>query len=536
MRSYPISTFLLWDVPPDARDGVEVYRFLDAVSESGKHNERVRAFNIPKLTFVLDGQQRFTSIRVGLEGTYEAKRKYVRKGESPFVVQRMFLDLLRNGSEPDSNGEVAYGFQFRENRYDRDAYWFEVGRILDGRAGIDELVRSTLDAVKGTRGANRQQLETVEHNLRRLHAAVYGDQSICYHTEQHSDPERMLDIFVRANSGGRPLSKADLLLSNLTVHWRHLNAREEIKHFVDDLNEKLNKGVDRPKKTIQQDFVLKSCLVLLDLEIAYRITSFNTDTCSQIAESWSDIKTAIADCIEAANYFGVNGASLTSANALVPVVYYLYRNPRTRITGESKDDAHNAQLARRWLILALLNGVFSGSSDSMLHRMRDALKKHGEHGRPFPVRELDEAAKEGRRIASSDPTAIDSILKLRHGDPACFLALTLLFDEQGWGRMDKHEDHIFPRDLFKQDLRSYREDRDVLGNLTLLLARENEEKNKMPFDQWIQTREPAFRQRHLIPDDPQLWRVQAYPEFLEQRTRLVRERLQTVLRVAPLPT
>src|SRR5450432_1891183 len=89
--------------------------------------------------------------------------------------------------------------------------------------------------------------------------------------------------------------------------------------------------------------------------------------------------------------------------------------------GESRDDAANAELIRRWLILALLNGVFSGSSDSTLHKMRDALKKHGEHGRPFPIRELDEAARESRRIASSDPAAIDNLLKLRYGDPSTFL-------------------------------------------------------------------------------------------------------------------
>ena len=165
----------------------------------------------------------------------------------------------------------------------------------------------------------------------------------------------------------------------------------------------------------------------------------------------------------------------------------------------------------------------------MLHKMRDVLKKHGEHGRPFPIRELDKAAKEGKRIPTSDPVAIDNILRLRIGDPAAFLALSLLFDERGWGKMTKHQDHIFPRDLFKQELRSFRDDRDSLGNLTLLLARENEEKNRTPFDEWIQTREPAFLQRHLIPADSKLWRVQAFPEFLEHRTRLIRERLQSVL-------
>ena len=74
----------------------------------------------------------------------------------------------------------------------------------------------------------------------------------------------MLEIFVRANSGGEPLSKSHPPLSNLTVHWKGLNAREEIKKYVDELNEKLNRGLTRAqwKASLSQDFVFKACLVL----------------------------------------------------------------------------------------------------------------------------------------------------------------------------------------------------------------------------------------------------------------------------------
>jgi len=40
MRSGPIGALLLWRVLESAREDPEVYRFLDAASDFGKHNVR----------------------------------------------------------------------------------------------------------------------------------------------------------------------------------------------------------------------------------------------------------------------------------------------------------------------------------------------------------------------------------------------------------------------------------------------------------------------------------------------------------------
>ena len=139
------------------------------------------------------------------------------------------------------------------------------------------------------------------------------------------------------------------------------------------------------KASISQDFVLKACLVLLDLPVAYRISSFNKETCDRISDYWSEIKLALTQTIEAASWFGITGPTLTSANALIPIAYYLFRNPEIRMMGEEKDNAANAQVVRRWLIMALLNGVFGGSSDSMLSKLRETIKRYGENGRMFEL-------------------------------------------------------------------------------------------------------------------------------------------------------
>ncbi len=526
MRSYPISAFLLWRVPNDDREDLEVYRFIDSASDFGRHNVRDRAYGVNDLNFVLDGQQRLTSLLVGLKGTYEVKKKYSRTGET----QRLHLDILRDGESPDEEGEVAYGFEFRPNTATatRGSYWFEVGRILKCQTGIEALLDETAARLKAFH-VSEVELETAKRNLTCLQRVVFLDLPICYHTETHGDQERMLDIFVRANSGGEPLSKPELLLSNLTVHWKALDARAEVKSFVDDINSSLNRGADSGRSALKQDFVLKSCLVLLDLPVAYRISSFHRRTCEQIESCWTDIKKSIKDAVEVANWFGITGATLTSANALIPVAYFLYRNPDVRLRSDSKTDAENASIIRRWLIMALLNGVFGGSSDSMLHRVRTVIMKHGEHGRLFPVAELDAATRDLRRLPTTDPNAIKKILDIQYGDNACVLALTLLFDERAWGTIPHHCDHIFPQNLFKKDLKQFRSEADQLSNLTLLDARDNLEKNAKSFEDWIITREPAFLKRHLIPEDKGLWRPEAFPEFLQERSRLILDRLFSVL-------
>jgi len=526
MRLYPISALLLWRAPEDAREDLEVYRFIESASDFGKHNVRERVFGVKDLTFVLDGQQRLTSLLIGLKGTYEVKKKYARTGET----QRLHLDLLRNGELTDQEGEISFGFDFRPNSatLTRGSYWFEVGRILKYEKTFDALLEETTARLKAFHVADGE-LETARQNLKDLHRVVFSDLPICYHTETHGDQERMLDIFVRANSGGEPLSKPELLLSNLTVHWKARDARSEVTSFVDEVNAILNRGVDTGKKALKQDFVLKSCLVLLDLAVAYRISSFNKQTCEQIEAYWSDIQNAVKETVEVANWFGINGPTLTSANALIPVAYYLYRNPDVRLRSDRQLDAENASFVRRWLIMALLNGIFSGSSDSMLTKARAVIMKHGEHGRLFPVNELDVAARDSRRLPTTDANAIKKILEMEYGDTACALALTLLFDERAWGTIPHHCDHIFPQALFKQGLKQYRSASDQLGNLTLLNARENLEKNAKPFEEWIKTREVAFLSRHLIPKDSSLWKPEAFPEFLQERNRLILDRLFQVL-------
>jgi hypothetical protein len=336
---------------------------------------------------------------------------------------------------------------------------------------------------------------------------------------------RILEIFVRANSGGTELSKSDLLLSTLTLHWGTENAREVINEFVEELNGKLTR-----KNRLNKDFVMKSCLVLLNLPVAYRVSSFTKDTCARIKERWDDIREATRRAVDAANAFGVDENTLTSANALIPIAFYLYQHPNLTLRGESAIEVANAERVRVWLLSALLFRVLGGSSDSMLTRLREALQMYHRPNGDFPIAALDEAVKTANRMAASSQDAVEKVLEIEHGDDTCFLALSLLYDERNWGTIQYSIDHLFAQDDFKKkNVPDHVKDlRDDFGNLALVIGDENSGKKNRPLDDWLATRSQEYLKRHFIPADRSLWHMEKYEDFLIERRKLLKARIQRV--------
>lgn len=541
MRGYPIGSFLFWHLDDANRHRWEAYEFLDHVYEGGTHNELANTDGMKSLSLVLDGQQRLTSLNVGLRGDYAFKRKWGRrKNPDTWSRKKLYLDLFRSQRDPDEDDAEAgiyYGFHWLDpNPTSAGAqYWFPVGRILEFET------QDTLDDFKDTLTeslpdmATKQQERTLRNNLDRLFRAVYKDEVIAYYPEKEQDYDRVLDIFVRANAEGAKLTKSDLLLSMVTSKWVDTNAREEIYGFVERLNTALTR-----RNNFSKDFVLKSCLVLTDLPVAYKVENFSNANLELIRASWPKVKKAVEEGVDFVNSRGIDESSLTSANALIPIFYFLHKCPEVRLRGTSAQDHRNASLVRRWLCTALLNNVFGGSSDTLLTSLRDAIQTELQSGRTFPAKALVDVVTRAGRLGSFDENAVDRALELSYGGRRTFLALSLLYDEAAWGTMTFHQDHIFPKSRFTNDLKGTdREEwldmKDQLGNLCLLQDAENEEKSNRSFEDWITTRSPDFKSHHLIPTDQNLYAFDRFADFLQAREDLIRSRLLRILELDAAP-
>lgn len=542
MRGYPISSFLYWELKPENRDKWQVYRFIEDARERGSHNTLANTDGVQQLTLVLDGQQRLTSILLGLKGTYTIKKKWKKKKfADSWSKQKLYLNLLKDPRVEEEDGEqgIRYGFAFHENEppNGKDAYWLKVGRVLDfdNEDAFDKFKDEQEEKLPGS--CTKDQMRLFRSNLERLYRAIWKEQPIAYHTEYDQEYDRVLDIFVRANEGGVKLSKSDLLLSMVTAKWGEVNAREEIYGFVDHINDNLPR-----RNNFDKDFLMKTCLVLSDLQVEYKVKNFNNQNLDLIKGKWKGIQEAIEKGVRLVNSFGIDRETLIGQNAVIPIIYYCYKHPKLKLGGSTPFDVECAARMRLWLTTALLRNVFSGQSDTALRTTREVLSDPN-NGDAYPIDVLNsEMAKRGKPSAF-DADAIEEVLSLTYGEPRTFLALSLLYPDNSWS-VDPHVDHIFPKKLFSKKHMNERgipaEEQEKLsellhsvGNLELLSAKENEEKSGQEFEKWITTRHDSFITRHLIPADQKLWKLEKFEKFVEAREVLIRQRLESLFGKQP---
>ena len=539
LKGYPISSFMFWAVDEETKSEVRCYKFIE--------NYRPAVLNEPtkaegrNAILVLDGQQRLTSLLIGLQGTYAEKAKGARNtSASAWVAKTLYIDLLKDPQESDDDDSehgVTFGLTFQERRpaNGHRHHWFKVGSILDYQSSerVDGLIAKV--QIELHRGVTDFDRLLVSDALRQLHRVIWLDEAVNFYTETDQSADRVLDIFVRANDGGTKLSKADLLMSMITSKWASGSAREEISGFV----EHINKGLAAPNK-ITRDLVLKASLVVSEHDVTYNVKNFTTEAIAEIESNWTKIKQAIENTFRFLNRHGITGDNLSSLNAVLPLIYFVYNTQGFDFRGTSEFERVNAAGMHYWLMNSLLVGAFAGQSDQAISTARSTIRDHLRTARDFPAEKLFDAMAKGGRLSKVDSRTIDELLELQYGRARTFVALSLLYPGIDWNGSIWHVDHIVPQADAQQNVlrgRNIPEHRvqeilratNSLGNLQLLRSDENIEKAALPFRSWITGRRRDFFDLHMIPDRIDLCDVIWLPEFVVAREKLIRSRLLEML-------
>src|SRR5262245_15519132 len=104
LRNYPIGSFLFWELKPENREKWEIYRFIENGRQHGSRNELANTAGIPQVALVLDGQQRLTSLLIGLKGHYTTKKPYLRYDDpKAWVKQSLYINLLKDPEAEDGD-------------------------------------------------------------------------------------------------------------------------------------------------------------------------------------------------------------------------------------------------------------------------------------------------------------------------------------------------------------------------------------------------------------------------------------------------
>lgn len=537
MKGYPISSFLFWDLNPENKSQWEIYKFVENFKYGDTHNEITQTDGLDVI-LVLDGQQRLTSLMLGLRGSYTIKDKGKRWNNiDAWKKHHLYIDLLKDASiDDDETGiDVSYGFEFFSSvpNNTKDHFWMKVGRVLefDDEAQFDEIKDNLTDLLH--EDVTRAQERIFRRNLERLYRMVWKDEVVSYYSEQSQSYDRVLDIFIRANDGGTKLSKSDLMLSMLTSKWDGVNAREEIFNFVEHLNNDL-----LLKNDFDKDFIMRSCLVLSDLGHVYKISNFTKENLDSIKNNWKIIKVSLERTVQLVNSFGLDRDTLTSANALHPISYYLYKL-NLSLDGTTVFEKDNQAIIRKWLLVSLLNNLFGGNSDRTIGISREVVKEELLHSDNFPIKKLLLSLKTHGKFSSLDEDFIESILQTTYGKKTTFLALSLLQEDHNFCSSLYHIDHIFPKSWFatanlikygvsEEKIPLYKEHCDSLANLQILNARENQEKSNSSLEEWIINRDSKFKEKHCIPSDPKLLEFDNFLYFIDKRNELISNKISSL--------
>jgi uncharacterized protein with ParB-like and HNH nuclease domain len=531
MRDYPIGSFLFWKVEDHATGEFQFYEFLREYHERDSiHNPKANVVGETGITAILDGQQRFTSLYLGLKGSYTYRMPRGRWDDPrAFPKRELYLNLLAESKDP----EMKYDFQFLTDEEkgvrDENTYWFKVGKILDFDSNDPNQIFTHLVSQGLSNNSFAGQC------LFKLSKVTHSDPLINYFEEEEQDLDKVLQIFVRINSG-EPLTYSDMLLSIAAAQWQDKDARDEIYGLVDELNN------TRDGFAFNKDYVLKACLVLSDTkDIAFKINNFNASNMRKIEQRWEEISAALQLSTSLAANFGFSYQTLTANYALIPIAYYLLKKKADSSFIQSARFEEDRRTIRKWLTIALLKQIFGGQPDNVLRPIRNIIRENYE---TFPV-EMIKAELKGTKTMKFGEEEIEELLSTKYGGRYTFLVLSLLYPNLDY-RNQFHQDHVYPKSFFtsrrkltskgipqeKQEF--YINNYNYLANLQLLEGPPNQEKSDSDFQQWLnkiykdKDAKSDFMRRNFIPTDLDL-SYSNFEEFFKAREDLIKHKLKLLL-------
>ena len=204
MKGFPIGYFMIWDSSDDCNKSKQI----------GIDN---KIYSIPK-NLIIDGQQRLTSLFAVMRGKKIVDDKF---NEKPIIIS--FNPLTRTFEvgynatklDPDWIYDISEVF-LCDNIFD---YIVDKVRIITEKK---EKSGEILTA------GNRQKIQQNITDLLALEKYIIPTLEI----DGDADEESVAEIFVRVNSGGKPLGQDDFILTLVSVFWQE--GRDKIKKFCMD--------------------------------------------------------------------------------------------------------------------------------------------------------------------------------------------------------------------------------------------------------------------------------------------------------------
>lgn len=527
-REYPSGTILVWEI----NEGEAPTRTLDIAQNKSPLKGRL---------LLLDGQQRLTS----LVALFTNKPVKVKNSTRP--VDIMFNlehpeglpsfeafeedddeEEEQNGDDTDTAEEVLEDMGENEIQdYLKRMAFVVYSKALEG---VPTWVRVTDIFNKGNNEIFKQlgitsfddpRVSKYTQRLDRVRS-IRKYQYVMNILGQNFDYDEVTEIFVRVNSAGVKLRSSDLALAQITAKWNH--SLQEFESYAKDLGDT---GYD-----VDISLLIRAIVVFATEQSRFK--TVGTLQKQRLQEGWESAKRGIEFAIN----FLKNNTQIESLSFLSSPFVLIPASILAVIRDEKISAAEEAALTR-WIYLAHSFGHYSrGSSESILDADISALmKKKGkvdeliailqrQFGR-LKFDEMDIKAKGKRSPLFS--MAYLSVKQNGGKDWQTGLALS----QNNRGKSHKIEfHHIFPRALLQRAGYEKAEINEI-ANMGFLGGKTNRRISARPpseyLEQIVSERGESALTSQFVPLDRNLWKIENYRQFLEERRKLLIQHINKFL-------
>ena len=357
LRDYPINTLMFWEAADLPSQPIGFYRFLEPNFTVGDSNEEIVKSSCPPTqtyNVVIDGQQRITSIYLGICGSYKTAK--ARNSSE------LYLRLDKGSSTGDYDFQFLNSSQF-SSKTKAGEVWCKVKDVFAPTFNLFNTISSL------GLGSNDWGQDT----LAKLSALFNNNDVINYYCiNGNKTLDEVLDIFVRTNSGGYTLTKGDLLLSAMTVNWSCISTSVSARKYV----EEIIGDVKSFGYKIDKDWVLKCFVMLADEPLNLNVASFMSSTvCNTIYSNRDRVKDSIEKAFDLVSNWHLLEKGLTTKLAIIPIVYFIYiqKLHKTAILPTNSQKTNYVSM-RRFVFHSIINNLFEASTDSTLKDVRSVIK------------------------------------------------------------------------------------------------------------------------------------------------------------------
>lgn len=465
----PVGLILLWEQPYG--ENIPTVFIEEFSRENRKYKE-----------LVIDGQQRLTSLLLVHKG------KLTRDGKTREI--RLFFN------------PVDEEFQLESPKIKNKPQWFNVTQV------INEPLTKIIDKerLKNELHLTEDDIDKkIYSRLEDLKSQLNKERLPVFRIPSNKDYEEIAKIFVNVNSKGTRIRITELLLALLAIKIPG--------EFKKDLYDYLSELEDN-------DWELDVSLLIRSLvgiatgqgRLHYFRTISEKIPKEDLNNYWKITKENLNHIIKILDEnFGIKDSSLLPSEVvLVPIVVYLEKKKGKLSSGEIRE-------LMLWFLLASLWGRYTGPTDTRLDEDIKSIIKTNSITNLF-----NNLKNQVGRLKISEEDFLGSGADKK-------LLLYVISREMGavdWFKghkittTDIQDHHIFPRSLLKKKgfERSVIND---IANIAFLTEKANKIISKKEPFEYLQNIDEEKLKNQFIPLDKELWRLENFDKFLEERRKLI---------------